>query len=163
MSIEGNFERSRIQDPEKAHEEANMLKAQAEKDWARFRHGKENLTADDYDDALVALEKLQGEVLSPTAEKAMKPVREIMASVGSLSINAQDLVGWSLLSVVPASLWEKIGIEEDDLPQERLIKFVKALSEGKLGKDYRRNRTELSSAREILERRRIEAEEIAKR
>ncbi|MCR4276239.1 MAG: hypothetical protein NUV90_02555 [Candidatus Parcubacteria bacterium] len=162
MSAEG-FEKTRIQDPEKAQEMANMVKAQAESHAEKFHRSKENLTAEDYNKALTLLEQLQKELLSPAAEKATKPVRDLMAAVGAVGDNVQDLLGWTLLSVVPASFWKKAGIRETALPQERLIEFVKALGEGKLVEDYKANRVALESAHEMLKRRRVEAEEISKR
>ena len=162
MSAEG-FEESRIQNPDEAHGEANMLKAQVE----AVHTGEEELTAEDYDAALAVLEQLEEEVHSPVVEGAIRPLRDVASGITALSANTLDLLGWSLLSILPMpqSIKNEAMRAGAKLPREKVVELIRGLGagEGKIAEDYETLRTTFATAREVLERRRIEAEGIAKR
>jgi hypothetical protein len=84
MSIEGgNYEKTRIQDPNEAHEEANMLRVEA----------GDAPKAEDYDKALAYLDELQGKAEKGSPSK----LDSLLAGLIEGTVGAMDLVALALL------------------------------------------------------------------
>lgn len=150
MSAEG-FEKTRIQNPDEAHEEANMLSAQVEESLG-------GPTAEDYDNALVMLEELQKEAEneSPLVNKVMSPMKSALAGSIAAGSSAGEILGLALVNVgnkvLPISeAWKKRDRQD-------LLNAVEAM-----GDSYEMHRANLASARERLEQWKAEAEDYAKR
>lgn len=138
-----------------------MLKAQVE----ASRTEEMSPTAEDYTEALATLERLQKEAYSPMVEGTVRSLRNIALGFTSLSGNAIDLVGWSLISALPMTESFKKDVSRfgTKMPKEKLVQLVRELGEGKIVKDYENLKEVFATAREVLEKRQKEAEEIAKR
>ena len=151
MSAEGKFEKTRIQNPDEAHEEANMLRVEA----------GEAPTAEDYDRALVMLEELQEEAShgSKSVDRMTKPMRNALAGFVAAGGAAPELLGLALVNVV-GTVGSAIGADSPlrmpKLERYRLIERVKRIAD-----DYEIHKDNLASARERLERWKAEAEKTA--
>jgi len=145
MSIE-DFSKTRIQDSEKAQEEANMIRVEV---------GGQP-TAQDYDEALEWITTLEEEAVngSVTIDKLTKPLRNALA-VGVAAVGATpELLALSVLNlgglIIPAPRHWK---EHD---RQELRDAI-----AKIPEHYQLHKENLSSARERLEVLRSEAEKLA--
>ncbi len=141
MSIEDKFEKTRIQDPDKAQEEANMLRVEA----------GESPTAEDYDKALSLLSELEKKASqgSATVDQITRPLRNALAGTVTVGGKWLDLLALSITSMGP-------GVTGRESRRE-LIEILKQMPE-----DYKFTKEELSTAREKLEQWKKKAAAVAK-
>lgn len=154
MSAEGKFEKTRIQDPDVAHEEANMLRVDQE---SRME-GREMPSAQDYDEALQYLEELKKEAENESllVNRVIDPMRSTLAGSIAVGSRALEILGLAIVNIgntfVPTpKIWKERNRQE-------LIDAVNGI-----GKSYEMHRANLASAQEKLETWKAEAEEFAKR
>lgn len=134
--MEGNFEKTRIQNPDTAHEEANMLRVEA----------GEAPTAEDYDVALEKLEELQ-EVASHGSEsidKVTKPLRIALAGFIAVTGRWPELLTLAILNAGGA-----VGMVPKRLHEQNRRELIEKLKQ--IPKDYESDKLNLSTARERLE------------
>lgn len=144
MSAEGNFEKTRIHNPDEAHEEANMMKIEA----------GEQATAEDYDEALAWLEKLQEEADRGGDGIANEQLRKITAGFVAGGGAAIDLLALSVLAAGTT-----IGPYPKHLAERGRQELVDRFR--RIATDYQDFKNLMVPARERLEQWKAEAERAA--
>ncbi|OYV63340.1 MAG: hypothetical protein B7X03_02255 [Parcubacteria group bacterium 21-58-10] len=146
MSTEGDFEKTRIQNQDEAHEEANMLTFALE--------GGEKPTAKDYDEALRQLEILEEETNEGTAESMDKAMHVFVSGTSVALDRIPKLLVAAALNVFPYPENVKESVRKDF--GGGVIEQLKNIP-----KDYKERRALFQTAREELERWKTEAETFA--
>lgn len=147
MSLEGNFEKTRIQNQDEAHEEANML---------RFEVGNE-ATVEDYDRALALLDELEAK--TSTESSNVSNIRDFAAKLASGSFvgigSAGELIGLAIM---------KAGATVGPYPKNMKEHMNQSIAEQlkRIVDNYEGTKIDLSSARTRLEKWKLDAEESAK-
>lgn len=152
MSAKNNFEKTRIQDPDRAHEEANMLLVGILSPFGEFRP-----TVQDLETALAGLEELQVEASreSLAIDKMTRPLKTALAGFVEGREAALELLALALVTAGSAfGMYPDKHLEEKD---RRII--MENLKKTKT--KYEMHRYNLSSAHEQLEIWRRDAEEYA--
>lgn len=159
MSAEG-FEKTRIQNSDEAHKEANMIRFEAQPFYTNERP-----KSVDYDKALAALENLRKDAQkeSPIIDAMARPIKNLMSTIHAEGA-AGELLGWALV-VGSGTIANALNTYSDEDLKKAKKEFHKRLEElpADYERDYQFYLTELSSARQRLEKWKAEAEEFAKK
>lgn len=124
----------------------------------RVRVGEEAPVAEDYDRALAYLDELEEEskLNSESVDKVTKPLRNVLAGIVVAGGTAGELLGLALLNLgTHVGMYPKSIREED---RRRLVERIKQIPA-----DFKSHSDNLSSARELLEKWKEEAEAIHKK
>ena len=151
MSAEG-FEKTRIQNPDEAHEEANMIRLKAQESFAVSKSEDGKPKARDYEQALEMLEELQEDAKKGTA------LDQIISKIRLGSERVGEILDLAFLNVADMTTFSD-GFTRGD--RERLVTMVKGFVEG-YKTDVQRGEDRIISARKTLEDWKARAEESVK-
>ena len=147
MSAEDKFEKTRIQNPDEAHEEANMVSVEA---------GEGRPTAKNYRDALEQLESLEKEANEGSVESMDKALRVFTAGAGVAVERIPRLLVAAALNVMPYP--KNVKESTRIMLGGGIIEQLK-----RIPADYEKKRILFQTAREELEKWKADAEEFSKK
>ena len=152
MSAEG-FEKTRIQNPDEAHEEANMIRLNAQESFAVSKNKDGKPKARDYEEALEMLVELQEDAREGTS------IDKIVSKIQLGSERAGEILDLAFLNIADMT-GPSDSFSRGD--RSRLIAMVKGFVEGYKA-DVQRKEDRIISARKTLEDWKAKAEDLVRK